>query len=87
MTSADPRHGTLNGYSNLRCRCEACRTAWREYCNGLRDRRRARLSPLKVAPGIDHGYSGYTNHHCRCRICATAHRDQMRLQRSRARAS
>jgi hypothetical protein len=23
----DPRHGTLNGYFNLRCRCEKCRKA------------------------------------------------------------
>ena len=23
----DPRHGTVNGYNNLRCRCDACRFA------------------------------------------------------------
>jgi hypothetical protein len=27
----DPRHGTRNGYGNLRCRCDACRVAAREY--------------------------------------------------------
>jgi hypothetical protein len=27
----DPRHGTLNGYTNLGCRCEKCRAARAEY--------------------------------------------------------
>jgi len=27
----DARHGTVNGYSNYHCRCEKCRSAWREY--------------------------------------------------------
>lgn len=25
----DPRHGTVNGYSNLNCSCALCREAWR----------------------------------------------------------
>jgi glycyl-tRNA synthetase (class II) len=25
----DPRHGTVNGYSNLMCSCDHCREAWR----------------------------------------------------------
>lgn len=24
----DPRHGTVNGYGNHRCRCDRCRRAW-----------------------------------------------------------
>jgi hypothetical protein len=24
----DPRHGTVNGYNNLYCRCQPCRDAW-----------------------------------------------------------
>jgi hypothetical protein len=27
----DPAHGTHNGYVNLRCRCQRCRTAWWHY--------------------------------------------------------
>jgi hypothetical protein len=27
----DPRHGTANGYTNLKCRCERCTVAWRDY--------------------------------------------------------
>ena len=53
----DPRHGTLNGYNNLRCRCQPCRdanAAWQAmYMRGnteqkkkarQRDRRRRGLS-------------------------------------------
>jgi hypothetical protein len=27
----DPRHGTLNGYTNLCCRCDQCRSANTDY--------------------------------------------------------
>lgn len=27
----DPRHGTQNGYTNLKCRCQFCRDAWATY--------------------------------------------------------
>lgn len=41
-TPADPRHGTLNGYNNLRCRCDRCRAAnaasQREYMQRRRNR-------------------------------------------------
>lgn len=25
----DERHGTTNGYSNLKCRCDRCKEAWK----------------------------------------------------------
>lgn len=25
----DERHGTTNGYSNLKCRCDRCKDAWK----------------------------------------------------------
>lgn len=28
MAEDDPRHGTLDGYTNWMCRCEECREAW-----------------------------------------------------------
>ena len=31
LSSDDPRHGTMNGYCNLCCRCLACRRANREH--------------------------------------------------------
>lgn len=36
----DKRHGTINGYSNLSCRCEACTEAWRLYHHQLRTKAR-----------------------------------------------
>lgn len=35
---ADPRHGTVNGYQNLSCRCAACREAWTTYVSARRKR-------------------------------------------------
>jgi hypothetical protein len=29
ISADDPRHGTVNGYSNLECRCDRCREAHR----------------------------------------------------------
>ena len=51
----DPRHGTLNGYNHLTCRCDDCRTAPRQYQRG---RRRAdaqrRYAPTTVRlPGVE----------------------------------
>lgn len=34
---ADPRHGTVNGYANLSCRCDLCRSAWAAYIFDLKD--------------------------------------------------
>ena len=63
-------HGTVNTYSNRRCRCEPCRDAWRVASQARRARRAlcAQTSPHLVP----HGQSGYTNHHCRCGTCTAA---------------
>lgn len=68
----DPRHGTANGYGNLKCRCGACRAAWAEKCRVRRERRQAKLKAgLSV---VTHGNGAtYTNHGCRCRPCTDAH--------------
>lgn len=31
LTADDPRHGTVNGYINCRCRCGACKTVHSAY--------------------------------------------------------
>lgn len=36
LTADDPRHGTVNAYNNLGCRCDRCRAANTEYCRMLR---------------------------------------------------
>lgn len=69
----DPRHGTLNGYSNLRCRCEACRAANTAQNKRQRAERQARiLADPSIAP---HGAeSTYFNYRCPCTLCKEAHR-------------
>lgn len=67
---ADPRHGTVNGYAHLRCRCQRCRAAWAAHCQQQRDARSQREAPV-------HGrQSTYTNWKCRCAACREAGRRQ-----------
>lgn len=48
----DRRHGTPNGYTNYRCRCDACREAWRVYYAEQVARARAeRTCPNCGGPG------------------------------------
>ena len=70
----DPRHGSLNGYTNLRCRCDECRAANTAYQLGWS--RRMGYKPLAVdAP--QHGtLGGYTNYSCRCDECRAANNAQ-----------
>ena len=71
MQSDSPWHGTTNGYNNLKCRCEACRAAWAEFCAEMRMVRRIKLLSGDGAP--THGKaSTYGNYGCRCQPCTTA---------------
>ncbi len=40
VASDDSRHGTVNGYQNLHCRCDRCRGAWAEYVRARRNHKR-----------------------------------------------
>lgn len=61
----DPRHGTENGYSNLKCRCNRCKDAWSASVQRERLKREARVVPDHV-----HGTeNGYSNYRCRCDEC------------------
>ena len=42
MAEDDPRHGTANGYVNLKCRCDLCRAAWATYQRGHEKQWRAK---------------------------------------------
>jgi cation diffusion facilitator CzcD-associated flavoprotein CzcO len=89
----DPRHGSVNGYTNLRCSatpdgprkpCEACRKAWADEFKRKREERRLRL--LKDPSLAEHGKpSTYTNWGCRCTLCTAAH-TQMTTNYRRKRA-
>lgn len=56
---ADPRHGTVNAYRNLRCRCDRCRAANTASCAQLRTERpdldqarRVRASASRIPRGV-----------------------------------
>lgn len=65
----DPRHGTHNGYVNLRCRCQPCRDAMAAAMRAQRARMRSKPVPDHVH-GSDNGYCNYG---CRCVPCTAAH--------------
>jgi hypothetical protein len=66
----DPRHGTPGGYTNLRCRCQACRDAHTSAC--LRARRRRIERGLDPEDGRHGRANTYTNWGCRCGRCTAA---------------
>jgi hypothetical protein len=70
LTPGDPRHGSVNGYSNLRCRCQPCRDAWAALLKTYRAKRAARLDAADVVHGSS---STYNNWGCRCDLCTKAH--------------
>lgn len=81
MNPDDPRHGTVNGYVNLDCRCQPCRDAHAAYC--LKYKRR-RQSVALAADDPRHGkYTTYCNWSCRCQPCTDALTDHMRTYRAR----
>lgn len=63
--SEDPWHGTIGGYSNHKCRCHACSTAWNRYCA---DRQKGR----RRSDGPDHGKIAMFESGCRCHSCVRA---------------
>lgn len=70
----DPRHGTQNGYANLRCRCGRCRVANTSYCRELKRVRAGRAIPK----GLHGSVNAYTNYSCRCRECRDAYNKSRR---------
>ncbi len=69
----DERHGTVNGYANLDCRCDRCRAAWRDHHREYMHRT-ARAIPRKdyVAlrrQNMVHGTEAGYKRGCRCSAC------------------
>jgi hypothetical protein len=79
---ADERHGTTNGYSNHKCRCPACQSAWADAYTGMKENRAARLAldPSVVEHGLP---STYGNWRCRCRACTDAYSAQCLARKRR----
>jgi hypothetical protein len=78
----DPRHGTENGYSNLRCRCQHCREAWARTYQKRRQRKRNEPTPV----GAHGTVSGYSYWGCRCAKCTAVHAEQHSQLRHRRRS-
>ncbi len=68
LAADDPRHGTENGYGNLKCRCADCTEAWRAYCQRRRETARAKAAadPSLVPHGTATGRDVMG---CRCEPC------------------
>jgi hypothetical protein len=65
-------HGTANGYSFHKCRCEPCVKANAAHQMEMTKQRAARGVPDHV-----HGTAGgYRNYLCRCDACRAAYREQ-----------
>lgn len=79
LAEVDPRHGTVNGYTNLRCRCESCRAIWTAVTRARRSQRPP-LAPDDPRHGTD---NGYVNFKCRCKDCRAAHATYTRALRRR----
>lgn len=78
-----PRHGTVNGYVNRKCRCKACRVAWTDEFRRMRARRFTRITPDDPRHGT---YTFYENHSCRCDACRAANTAFHAKQRAKAKS-
>ena len=83
MNENDPRHGTLNGYSNLGCRCVRCKVPWVAYCKRRREERKALIQPDDPRHGKS---SFYYNYSCRCDKCKAEHARKSRELKAARRA-
>lgn len=76
-------HGTVNGYGNRRCRCDACRDAHRR--SHRRYMARVRESGHLVRAGAKHGTAYRYDVGCRCDECREAHNAKSRETKRRLR--
>lgn len=82
LAPGDPRHGTMNGYVNGRCRCKSCRAARAAYQRDWRARRAAGFYLPLEDPR--HGTINGADHFgCRCEPCREARRKAERERRLR----
>lgn len=82
LSPDDSRHGTENGYSNLRCHCDRCKAAHAEKTREMQADRESRTPPERVhgTPG------GYGNWRCKCGPCRAAWSKDTTERRKRANA-
>ena len=82
LDSEDERHGSVNGYQNLKCRCQDCRHAWAEDMRAKRRRRHDKMMAGEAQPA-KHGTTGtYNNWMCRCPACSAVQAQTAKDRRS-----
>lgn len=74
----DPRHGTPNGYTHAKCRCDRCRKAHADQNRNYRPARRE-LTATDPRHGTRMGYILG----CRCDACRAVIAERAREQRRR----
>lgn len=87
----EPWHGTVNGYTRKKCRCDSCKEAYRGYHRNYKalkaeESKEAGTSIYKARGATPstgeeswHGTTnGYCYHKCRCDRCKTANTDYLR---------
>lgn len=72
----DPLHGRPATYTGRGCRCEICKSAYKEY--------RSKFKNVVLADGdYRHGITGSTIYSCKCDICLRESRAHYKRQRER----
>lgn len=73
---AEMAHGKYHTYTNHKCKCEPCVTAWRDWSRNLRRRRlaeRVLVNGRLIHPRAPHGTrGGRSNYGCQCLPCRVA---------------
>lgn len=81
-------HGTTYAYSNLACRCDACREVKMLEQRTKGNRTGMSLAEWRAASAARHGTTSmYTLHKCRCDACRENWRDYWRAHRAAKRAA
>ncbi len=78
------KHGTVNAYNNLKCRCSACRKAWADYYRGRNRQHRQRRQALGLCIECQRPATKGLRCATHAKIgaqAATIHRLQVRLDR------
>jgi hypothetical protein len=85
LAKDDPRHGTVNGYGNHFCRCDACRAAHCAYHAKYMAKVRQTKELVKCRDVL-HGTPYRYDVGCRCSECRAAHNAKSRETKARIRA-
>jgi hypothetical protein len=81
VSEASPWHGTANGYSYHKCRCDLCVEANRIHQLEMTTAR----GEFEVPDHVHGTYGGYANYRCPCELCRSVYRAKQAEYRERRR--